>query len=127
MCNDFAAPENVANPPFGPIAALGSTAMLDAITVALATTVPANRRHLIVVFSDGQDSSSISDPAAVLDVARRTTPTVDIVLASAPPRFTSPSGALVLSGPTIRDELRLTYRQLALETGGIVLTPVSTL
>ena len=46
----------------------------------LRATTPPGRRQLVVLFSDGQDSSSISDADTLVDVARRSTPTVAVVL-----------------------------------------------
>jgi VWFA-related protein len=60
----------------------GSSAIFDTLAVALAAPVPPGRRQLVVLFSDGQDSSSISDAETLLDVARRSSPTVAVVLAS---------------------------------------------
>ena len=60
---------------------------------------PRGRRHLIVLFSDGQDSSSITDPDVLFDVARRTTATVDIVLASADRRSTCGVAVRAFSWP----------------------------
>ena len=37
---------------------------------------PPDRRQLIVLFSDGHDTSSITDPATLIDVAHRTTATL---------------------------------------------------
>ena len=39
----------------------GSSAVFDSLAVALTAAVPPGRRQLVVLFSDGQDSSSISD------------------------------------------------------------------
>ena len=60
----------------------GSSAIFDTVAVALASPVPPGRRQLVMLFSDGQDSSSISDADTLLDVARRSSPTVSVVLAS---------------------------------------------
>jgi VWFA-related protein len=60
----------------------GSSAVFDSLAVALSATVPTGRRQLVVLFSDGQDSTSITDADTLLDVARRSTPTVAVVLAS---------------------------------------------
>jgi hypothetical protein len=80
--------------------------------VALASGSERDRRHFIVMFSDGKDSASITRPELLLDVARRTTPTVSIVLAT-PARQWSDS----------------LYADLAAETGGTVvsLLPTDTL
>jgi hypothetical protein len=73
----------------------------------------------LVLFTDGQDSSSLSDPDALFDVARRTTATVDIVLASnAPERSSASPFARSPGQPPIT--IGRMYDQLARETGGMV-------
>ena len=78
----------------------------------------AGRRQLIVLFSDGQDSSSIIDADTLLDVARRSTPTVAVVLASA----VAPAAGISASHTSSRRPRRLaTSRdQIASDTGGFV-------
>lgn len=98
---DFGASGAATDEAFGQIHPFGGTAVFDAIAVALAGSTSPERRHLVVVFSDGADSHSISDADVLLDVARRTTPTLGIVLASARPP----------------DPF---YARLARETGGMV-------
>lgn len=61
----------------------GSSAVFDGLAVALTAPETPGRRRLIVLFSDGQDSSSISDAETVLAVARRSASTVAIILGSA--------------------------------------------
>ena len=115
---DFEAPASATDAAFASLSGHGSSAIFDSVAVALAAPADAGRRHLIMLFSDGQDSSSITDPEVLFDVARRTTPTVDIVLASpiaehaASPFARSPGKPPITIG-------RL-YDQLARETGGIV-------
>jgi hypothetical protein len=82
--------------------------------VVLAESASADRRHLVVVFSDGNDSQSLSEPAVLLEVARRTTPTLCLVLASSGP------GAISGSPSSTEHVQRQLYAQLARETGGIV-------
>ena len=80
---DFADPASATDAALASIGAAGSSAVFDSLAVALTAAVPPGRRQLIVLFSDGQDSSSISDADTLLDVAKRSTPTVAVVLASA--------------------------------------------
>lgn len=87
----------------------GGSAVLDALAVALASPATPDRRQLIILFSDGRDSSSISTPEALLAVARATTPTVNVVLAT-PARV-----------PADR-----VYADLASETGGVVVSLLPT-
>src|SRR6187200_2736174 len=79
---DFEAPAAATDTAFASLSGRGSSAVFDSVAVQLASPSLEGRRQLIVLFTDGQDSSSISDPDALFDVARRTTATVDIVLAS---------------------------------------------
>jgi len=116
---DFAAPGSSMDAAFGRIHGTGATAIFDAIAVALTAAVPADRRQLVVVFSDGEDSRSITDPEVLLDVARQTTPTLDVVLASNRPR-----GAVESARSSAEITRVQMFTQLARETGGIV-EPVS--
>jgi VWFA-related protein len=79
---DFSDPAPAAEKALESIGAAGSSSIFDSLAVGLTTAVAPGRRQLIVIFSDGQDSSSISDAETLLDVARRNTPTVAVVLAS---------------------------------------------
>jgi VWFA-related protein len=102
----------------GSLTGSGSSAIFDSLAVALSSTAPAGRRQLIVLFSDGQDSSSIIDADTLLDVARRSTPTVAVVLASASQQR---AASLVrtsakLSASTVGD----VANQIANDTGGFV-------
>jgi len=114
---DFAEPASIGDDALASLVGSGSSAIFDTVAVALTTPVPVGRRSLIVLFSDGQDSSSISDPEVLLDVARRSTPTVAVVLASPAPEL--PASVFARS-PAVPIE-RL-YRQIAQETGGVVVS-----
>ncbi len=99
-------------PAFASLAPGGSSAVLDALAVALASSSTADRRQFIVLLSDGKDSISINTPEALLDAARRTSPTVSVVLAT-----------------PIRRPADKIYSDLAAETGGttVALLPTETL
>jgi Ca-activated chloride channel family protein len=109
---DLDATPAAADAAFASLVPGGSSAISDALAVALASGTDRDRRHFIVMFSDGKDSASITRPEVLLDVARRTTPTVSIVLAT-PARQWSDS----------------LYADLAAETGGtlVSLLPTDTL
>jgi VWFA-related protein len=115
---DFEAPASAADRAFDSLSGHGSSAIFDSVAVALATPATQGRRHLIVLFSDGQDSSSITDPEVLFEVARRTTPTVNIVLASAVPEHMASPFARSPGRPPIT--IGRFYDQLARETGGSV-------
>ena len=106
---------------FASLSGRGSSAIFDTLAVQLASSAIEGRRQLIVLFTDGQDSSSITDPDTLFDVARRTTATVTIVRAStasergdASPLARSPGRPAITVGRM--------YDQLARETGGWVVT-----
>jgi VWFA-related protein len=117
---DFDAPASAADAAFASLSGRGSSAIFDSVAVQLASPTPSGRRHLIVLFTDGQDSSSITDPEMLFDVAKRTTSTVDIVLASAVAERSASPFARSPGRPPIT--IGRMYDQLARETGGIVVT-----
>jgi len=116
---DFEAPAAATDTAFASLSGYGSSAIFDSVAVQLASPAVEGRRHLIVLFTDGQDSSSISDPDALFDVAKRTTATVDVVLASSALERSSASPFARSPGRPPMTIGRL-YDQLARETGGLV-------
>jgi VWFA-related protein len=117
---DFGDPAAVTDKALASLGGAGSSAVFDSLAVALSGAMPPGRRHLVVLFSDGQDSSSISDAETVLDIARRSTPTVSVVLSSATRQ--RPASLLrnstKLGSATVGDVADL----VASETGGFVAT-----
>lgn len=115
---DFDAPATTVDAALASLSAGGSSAVFDSLAVALVSPVPAGRRQLIVLFSDGQDSSSIIEADTLLDVARRSSPTVAVVLSS--PARQRPASlvrtASKLGSATVGD----LADQIAGETGGFV-------
>jgi VWFA-related protein len=118
---DFDAPATAPDSVMASLSGNGSSAIFDAVSVQLALPAREGRRHLIVLFTDGQDSSSISDADTLFAVARRTTATVATVLAST---STSPerSNAAPFARSSGRPPMTVgrVYDQLARETGGAV-------
>jgi VWFA-related protein len=102
------------------LAGSGSSAIFDSLAVALASQVPPGRRQLVVLFSDGQDSSSITDADALLDVARRSTPTVAVVLAS--PSLQRPASLVRTAAKLSTATVGEIADQIAADTGGFVAT-----
>jgi VWFA-related protein len=101
------------------LAGTGTSAIFDALVVALTSPSTASRRQLIVLFSDGVDSSSVIDPPLLTEVAKRSAPTIAAVLASPTRRRVATVYARsALAAPMTVDQL---YDQLANETGGVVL------
>jgi VWFA-related protein len=58
----------------------GGTALFDALSVAMITASDPNRRQLVVFFTDGSDTSSITTGDALIKVAERSRATVSFVL-----------------------------------------------
>jgi VWFA-related protein len=116
---DFEAPAAATDTAFASLSGQGSSAIFDSVAVQLAAPSLEGRRHLIVLFTDGEDSSSISDPEVLFDVAKRTTATVDIVLASTAPERSNATRFARSPGRPVITVGRM-YDQLAGETGGRV-------
>jgi len=74
--------------PLGPRGALaldgalptGETALFDALVHTLYREVEPARRHLVVVFTDGRDTSSLASPITVNRLARRSEAALHVVL-----------------------------------------------
>jgi VWFA-related protein len=113
---DFSDPAAAADVALASLSGTGSSAIFDSLAVALASPATAGRRQLIVLFSDGQDSSSVTDLDTLLDVARRSTPTVAVVLASPSLQRTA---SLLRHTPKNVGEVA---QQIATDTGGFVAT-----
>lgn len=116
---DFEAPAAATDAAFASLSGRGSSAIFDSVAVQLAAPAVEGRRHLIVLFTDGQDSSSITDPDVLFEVAKRTSSTVAIVLASTSPERSSASPFARSPGQPPITVGRM-YDQLARETGGVV-------
>jgi VWFA-related protein len=117
---DFTDPAPAIDAALSSLGGAGSSAIFDSLAVALASPGPPGRRQLIVLFSDGQDSSSITDAETLLDVARRSTPTVAVVLAS--PLRQRPASLLRNSTKLAAASVGDLADQIASETGGFVAT-----
>ncbi len=115
---DFTDPSSGDASAFATIRAFGSTAIFDALAVALSARIAADRRQLLVLFSDGLETGSVTDGATLLDVARRTTPTVTTVLASRPGAVGPGASGLVGTGAF--SPIASLYRELTQTTGGAV-------
>jgi VWFA-related protein len=120
---DFTDPASTGDTGFAAATGYGSSAIFDTLAVTLTKATPPGRRSLIVLFSDGQDSSSISSPDALLEVARRSTPTVAIVLASALPQ--RPASVFAPPPASTAVTIGRLYDQIATETGGVVVATVA--
>jgi VWFA-related protein len=77
---DFTTDEKKVEAAIKGAAAGGGTALFDSMSVALVSTAPRDRRQLVVVFTDGNDSTSTTQPAMLTNVALRTRAAVAMVL-----------------------------------------------
>ena len=116
-------------------AAGGATSLFDTVATLLASPAPLDRRQLIIVFSDGTDTLSITEPETLLRVASGTMPTLAFVLPVTLTRTTgssfgsatvrNPEAVLPSSGGLVArvtdSGVAAVYQQLAVETGGIVI------
>ena len=106
----------------------GGTALLDTIAVAAASPTASDRRHLVVIFTDGADSSSVTSPASLAITAQRSRATLAFVLpaASLPTVLTSSTVGGLTSTTIIRGQSFMTpprpfdslFQDLARDTGG---------
>lgn len=115
---DFTDPASVTDSAMSSLAGTGSSAVFDSLAVALASPPASGRRHLIVLFSDGQDSSSIIDADILLDMAARSTATVAVVLASS--LRDRPASLLRTAAKLGSISVGGLADQIASETGGFV-------
>lgn len=107
----------------------GGTALLDTIAVAATSATASDRRHLIVIFTDGADSSSVTSPAALTITAQRSRGSLAFVL----PALTMTSSSTILTAPgsgerasILRGQASIAsarpldglFQNLARETGG---------
>jgi VWFA-related protein len=88
----------------------GGSSIWDAIGVALVSAVEPNRRQLVMAFTDGADTSSITTPERLTDLAQRSNASISSVVPvrAGPLRPVMSTGAPVL-------------QRLGVETGGTVI------
>lgn len=77
---DFSSDRRAVESRLAALTAFGSTSLLDAIAVTLVASTEPERRHLVMVFTDGSDTNSITPSSTLLDVAQRTTAALGFVL-----------------------------------------------
>ena len=115
---DFGQPTANLDQALASLRGTGSSAVFDSVAVALTAAAPTGRRQLVVLFSDGQDSSSISDADTLIDVAKRTSPTVGVILSVPSPE--RPASLLRTASPLGSASVGTLSERLAAETGGFV-------
>ena len=104
----------------------GGTALLDTVSVAMVSASAPDRRQLIVVFTDGSDSSSTTTPEVLASVAQRTHATLTFVMPGVSSPITIQSGSplppiTISRQRAIRGPLHDFLTTLARDTGGSVL------
>ena len=87
------------------------TSLLDAMLFALARAPRPDRRHLVVVFSDGYDNASLTGYRAIADLASRAEATLYVVLVK------------VGGAPANRPKELAALAEAAARTGGIFYPP----
>jgi len=105
----------------GGASAAGATSIFDAISVGLISADHPDRRQLVVLFTDGQDSLSTTEPKVLIEVAQRTNATLTAVV---PASLFGFSRGSLFAGAVTRPEGRV-YKQLADDTGGVVIQQAS--
>jgi VWFA-related protein len=109
----------------------GSTALLDAISVALVSASSPDRRQLVVFFTDGSDSSSTTTAETLVAVAQRTRATLTFVMPSglstpiivsgSRPDARVPLPTMTVSRLTAMPAQYAVLAKLSAETGGTLL------
>jgi VWFA-related protein len=131
---DFTGDEKAVEKAIRATSAGGATSIFDAIGVALVSAEHPDRRQLVVVFSDGEDSMSTTEPQQLTELAQRSHATLTAVLPSgmataAGPRGDGLSGARSVSGrvqvTTVQRQESQLYAKLTADTGGIVIPILS--
>ncbi len=110
------------------VTAGGGTSIFDTISTALISADQAERRQLLMVFTDGADSTSIIELSPLIDVARRTNVAVSTVMpvAMSSAVTSSLNGALIVTSRMAPGNTSRTrpFQRLAEETGGQVIPQV---
>jgi VWFA-related protein len=123
---DFADDMESVESAIGGVRAGGSTALRDAISLALVSAAEPERRQLIMFFTDGSDSSSTTSDHVLTAVAQRTRATLTFVMPGTfvrRPMITSgmPGVPSITTYAARRGAYPALLTSLALETGGSVL------
>ena len=104
------------------VTAGGGTSLYDALSVALTSATDPDRRQLVVVFTDGTDTSSTTSAETIAQIADRTRATVSFVVLSAFRMAPTPTGVL----RQVQTRVDPTLSRLATNTGGAVFVASST-
>jgi VWFA-related protein len=112
---DFTTDADVVDRAIREASAGGGSSILDAVSVAAVAATDPDRRHLVMIFTDGSDSSSVLTPEVVANVIERTTSAVSAVV-------TLRNFATVSNAPGSGTAL---LQLLARSTGGVYLPILS--
>ena len=99
--------------------ASGGTSILDTISVVLVSAAPPDRRQLMVLFTDGGDSLSITEPETLQAVGQRANTALTVVAPDTSLRLYGPLGLGSVSAATQTGPMRV-LAAIAEETGGVV-------
>lgn len=122
---DFTSDVRVVEQAIRGAAAGGGTALLDTVSVALVSSAAPDRRHLVVLFTDGSDTSSTTSADMLTAIAQRTRASLAFVMPTTLPQVTIRStGEVVTMASAARGAaggVSPLFNTLANETGGRVL------
>ena len=99
--------------------ASGGTSILDTVSVVLVSAAPPDRRQLMVLFTDGGDSLSVTEPETLQAVARRTNTALTVVAPDTSLRLYGPLGLGSVSADLQTGPMRV-LAAVADDTGGVV-------
>jgi len=109
---DFTTDAALVEKAIGQATAGGGTSVWDAIAVSLVSGAPPDRRQLVVLFTDGADSTSLTTPSVLVEIAQRSNTSVTSVV---PAALVSP---LMRGAPGTR---LAALARVGAETGGTVI------
>jgi VWFA-related protein len=103
----------------------GGTTLFDALSVALVSSAHPDRRQLVVCFTDGNDSTSVTDVDTLFGVAQRTNATLSMVVPSrvmniGGPNATTGAATSTITTTAMPSALSRVYALLTNETGGSI-------
>ena len=97
----------------------GGTSILDTVSVVLVSAAPPDRRQLMVVFTDGGDSLSITEPETLQAVGQRANAALTVVAPDTSLRLSGPLALGAVSAAMQTGPMRV-LAAIAEETGGVV-------
>lgn len=98
----------------------GGTSILDTISVVLVSAAPPDRRQLMVLFTDGGDSLSVTEPETLQAVGRRANTALTVVAPDTSLNLYGPLGQGMVSADMQTGPMRV-LAAVAEDTGGLVI------